>query len=226
MNYLIAAHHSWNKKNFDALRERTDLGNFFFISNKEDLSLKFLEDINPRYIFFPHWNYIVPEEILNSYECVCFHMTDLPFGRGGSPLQNLIIRGMKKTKISALRMTEVLDGGPIYIKKDLSLSGKAGNIYKRASKIIFNLIIYLVKNNTIPQPQEGEIVSFSRRKPSDSAINDVQGIDNLFNFIRMLDAPNYPHAFLENDNFKFHFTNVKYNSDNELQAKVIIKKKN
>ncbi len=26
------------------------------------------------------------------FECVCFHMTDVPYGRGGSPLQNLIIR--------------------------------------------------------------------------------------------------------------------------------------
>ena len=29
-------------------------------------------------------------------------MTDLPYGRGGSPLQNLIIRGFESTKISAI----------------------------------------------------------------------------------------------------------------------------
>ena len=32
------------------------------------------------------------QEIHENYKCIIFHMTDLPFGRGGSPLQNLISR--------------------------------------------------------------------------------------------------------------------------------------
>ena len=61
-------------------------------------------------------------------------MTDLPYGRGGSPLQNLIIRGHKKTKISALRMVNELDAGPIYFKRSLSLNGNAQKIYSSCSK--------------------------------------------------------------------------------------------
>ena len=44
-------------------------------------------------------------------------MTDLPYGRGGSPLQNLILDNKQKTMISAFKMTERMDEGPIYIKK-------------------------------------------------------------------------------------------------------------
>lgn len=44
-------------------------------------------------------------------------MTDLPYGRGGSPLQNLIVRNHYKTKISEIRVKKEIDSGPIYLKK-------------------------------------------------------------------------------------------------------------
>ena len=47
-------------------------------------------------------------------------MTDLPYGRGGSPLQNLIVRGHKHTMISAIKCVKELDAGPIYLKKPLT----------------------------------------------------------------------------------------------------------
>jgi len=50
-------------------------------------------------------------------------MTDLPFGRGGSPLQNLIVRGFTHTKLSALRVEKGLDTGDIYLKEDLEQYG-------------------------------------------------------------------------------------------------------
>jgi methionyl-tRNA formyltransferase len=53
----------------------------------------------------------------------------LPYGRGGSPLQNLIDLGHKDTFVSALKMTEELDAGAIYLKKPLSLEGLAEEIY-------------------------------------------------------------------------------------------------
>ena len=83
----------------------------------------------------PHWSYIIPKDIFNLFNCVVFHMTDLPFGRGGSPLQNLIIRGYEKTKISALKVTNGIDSGPIYLKKPLSLDGTAYEIMIRASQL-------------------------------------------------------------------------------------------
>jgi methionyl-tRNA formyltransferase len=62
-------------------------------------------------------------------------MTDIPYGRGGSPLQNLIARRRKKkTKLSALRMVEELDAGPVYTKTNISLMGRAEEIYLVAEK--------------------------------------------------------------------------------------------
>ena len=97
---IIATIKSWNIKN--ALKLKKNFINKYevkIITKKEDLTYEKIIKINPEYIFLPHWSWIIPEEIYNNFECVVFHMTDLPFGRGGSPLQNLILRGIKKQKL-------------------------------------------------------------------------------------------------------------------------------
>ena len=222
MNYLIAAHHAWNEDEFKKISKRTDLGKFFFISKKEDLNLEKLSKINPKYIFFPHWSFMVPIEILDKYECVCFHMTDLPFGRGGSPLQNLISKGFIETKITALRMTKELDAGPIYLKKKMKLEGRAETIYKKASTIIFKMIENIVLTSPRPTKQRGKVVNFKRRKAEDSKIKNISSIERMYDFIRMLDAPGYPHAFLETKEYKFVFKNARLDKRKQLEAKVII----
>ncbi|MDZ7775688.1 MAG: hypothetical protein U5L09_08890 [Bacteroidales bacterium] len=100
MTHLIANSNSILNKE---LKNHQTNDSFKIINKKEELSLELLKKITPEYVFFPHWSYIIPESIFNNYECIVFHMTDLPFGRGGSPLQNLISRGYKETKISALK---------------------------------------------------------------------------------------------------------------------------
>ena len=59
--------------------------------------------IDPQLYFVPHWSHQIPESIWGSWPTVIFHMTDLPYGRGGSPLPNLIQRGHSSTMLTALR---------------------------------------------------------------------------------------------------------------------------
>jgi len=109
-NYFVISNRNWNKNIFKQIISKYS-GNWFFIEDKKDLNLNSINNINPRYIFFLHWSWKVPQDVISNYECVCFHMTDVPYGRGGSPLQNLIIRGHEKTKLTALRMTDEFDAG-------------------------------------------------------------------------------------------------------------------
>ena len=112
LEYIYVSDRKWAIDAF--LNHRVDLpGNWMLITTSEDLNVV-LKNFNPDYIFFPHWSNIVPSNITGKFDCVCFHMTDLPFGRGGSPLQNLIVRGVKATKLTALKMVEQIDAGPIY----------------------------------------------------------------------------------------------------------------
>ncbi len=183
-----------------------------------------LRKINPRYIFFPHWSWLVPNSILTEFNCICFHMTDLPYGRGGSPLQNLIILGHNKTKLSALKMSPELDAGPIYLKESLSLEGSATDIFKRATETTFDMINTIIKSTPSPTPQQGKVVKFTRRKPAESELNSSMSLEEVFDTIRMLDAESYPKAFIELGNIRFELSDV-YKSGNELKATVTIHEK-
>jgi len=220
VNYIVAATKPWSIKAYKDLCE--DLPNWFLITQKEELSLEFIDKINPRYIFFPHWNWIVPNTILSKYESVCFHMTDVPYGRGGSPLQNLIIRGHKETQLTALKMSDDLDAGPVYLKEPLSLHGSADDVFNRTAPQIMELAFNIAKTNPVPKEQKGEVTIFERRKPSDSEVVEDLDLEQLYDFIRMLDADTYPKAFINFRGYRFEFDKAKLDSTGKLEARVII----
>lgn len=202
---VLATGCSWNQGMIEQLVARTGR-DFILISSPQNLTAKQLLTINPEFVFFPHWSHRIPPDIYEQFECVIFHMTDLPFGRGGSPLQNLITRGIYETKISALRCVEEMDAGPIYLKTPFSLYGSAEEIFVRASGVIEKMIEEILEKLPEPTPQEGVPTVFNRRKPEEGDLAATQSLGQAFDLIRMLDAEGYPNAFLNIGPFKIEFT--------------------
>jgi len=221
-NIIAASRHGYENLG-DKLSEITH-EKFILINKKEDLTFKNLQRLHPKYIFLPHWSHIIPEEVYKNFECIIFHMTDVPFGRGGSPLQNLVARGIYETKISALKCEAEIDAGPVYLKKDFSLYGTAEEIYMRTAQVIEEMIIWIIKNEPTPEIQQGEIVCFKRRKEEESNITEIDNLISLYDHIRMLDAEGYPRAFLETEYFRLEFQRASLKKDC-LHADVIIKRK-
>ncbi len=222
--YIIATIKDWNINQYIKSKYQTKK-NFFLISDPKKLTFKYINSIKPKYIFFPHWSKKINTKIINNYECVGFHSTDLPYGRGGSPIQNLINKNHKITKITAFKMTKVLDGGPIYLKKSLKLKGSAEQIYKQASIKIFKMINLIIKENIIPINQKGKIVNFKRRKPNQSKLSrEIKSLKKFYNHIRMLDAKTYPPAFINYGKFRIEFKKANINSKNiNVNASIKIK---
>ncbi|MCG3110386.1 MAG: hypothetical protein MCM46_01065 [Candidatus Manganitrophus sp. SB1] len=210
--YVLATSRSWNEGMAERLSARTGY-DFVLITSKEDLTTAHLTSINPEIIFFPHWSYRIDASVFGRFESVIFHMTDLPFGRGGSPLQNLIVRGIYETKISALRCVEEMDGGPIYLKKPLTLHGSAEEIFLRASKTTEEMIVEILEKKLKPIAQTGESTLFKRRRPEESNLAVASSLDQLFDMIRMLDAEGYPNAFLDVGDFRLEFTRAARKQD-------------
>lgn len=222
MNIVIAFSKPWYKNLVFDLQNTYPDYRISMIDKKEDLTTSALEQLKPDYIFFPHWSYIIPASIYENYACVIFHMTDLPFGRGGSPLQNLIARGIYETKISAIRCVEGIDAGPIYLKKHLSLYGNAEEIYIRAASVIGEMIGSIIEQNPVPKEQQGDIVEFTRRQPHEGNIADVDNLEKIYDYIRMLDAEGYPKAFIEVGKFRLEFERASL-KEGEVHADVRIK---
>jgi len=227
----IATIKSWNIKNAYKFKELyKDKYEFIILTNKEKFTENTIAKFNPEWIFFPHWSWIIPPEIYKKYTCVVFHITDLPFGRGGSPLQNLISKKIYETKISALKVTEKVDAGPIYLKENLYIGlGSAEEIFIQASEIIFfKMIPFIITKNLIPKKQSGSITIFKRRKPeeSDLASTILSTLSDFYDYIRMLDGEGYPKAFINFGELKMEFSEVHKKSDKIVGKFEIFKRGN
>ena len=210
-SYVIAAIKSWNIENAEAISARYPEHTFEIITDKAKLTADALKKIDPQYIFFPHWSWIIPEDIYGCFNCVVFHMTDLPFGRGGSPLQNLISRGIYATKISAIRVSGGIDTGDIYDKEPVDIRfGNADQILRKISSVIFHTMIpRFIEGSPTPCKQTGEAVVFKRRTPEQSELPEGLSQRQIYDHIRMLDGEGYPAAYHKVPGGKIYYRNAK-----------------
>jgi methionyl-tRNA formyltransferase len=222
--FVVASHQPWHAGLAETLAARTGRP-FTLIDRQDGLTAEKLRELGAEMVFLPHWSHIIPASVHQAFECVIFHMTDLPYGRGGSPLQNLIVRGHTDTMISALRCEAGLDTGPIYRKRPLDLAGSAREIFLRATAIIEDMIVELVADRPSPVAQVGEPVAFRRRTPADGDWSDAADLDRVYDHIRMLDADGYPPAFVTVGDFRLEFSRAQ-RLDGAVEASVRITQTN
>lgn len=203
--YLVVGSKTWNRRGFET-RLRGLPGNWHFAGQRDELTLAGVRALRPRFVFFLHWSWKVPDELIREFECVCFHMTDVPYGRGGSPLQNLIVRGQRETKLTALRMTAEFDAGPVYMKSPLSLEGGGEEILIRATERSCEMIAAMVRRTPKPRAQRGAVTVFKRRQSEESRLGGQSSLTQVHDVVRMLDASGYPKAFIEHGGFRYEFS--------------------
>ena len=157
----------------------------YLLSSPKKLTINYLKRKKPEIIFFPDWSWIIPNEIISNYKCICFHESNLPKFRGGSPIQNQIIRGITKTKTTAFIMNEKIDAGDIILQKDLSLEGSIQEIFSRMSENDYSLILKIINGKYKRRKQSGKPTTYSRRKPKESELKSLNHSKNyLYNFWR------------------------------------------
>ena len=221
-NSIIACSKNWFFS--EPKSEKFKKINFIKITNKKDFSIKKIKEIDPDYIFLPHWSYIVSPHIYENWKCIGFHTAPLPYGRGGSPIQNLIKNKIKNSPVCAFEVNNKIDSGPIYDSYKISLSGNCEDILKRISKAVENMILNIIKNKPSPVMQRGRATYFKRRSPSDSLIGKNLKSKELYDHIRMLDSDEYPRAYMNYGKYKIEFSKAEL-KDSKVYAKVIFKQK-
>lgn len=219
MRVIFCGYRSWALNIIEEIKNHKKISSFDIVSSKKDYDFNFNNVIpNTDIIVFLGWSWIIPQEITNKYVCVGIHPSDLPNYRGGSPIQNQIINGVVNTKVSLMTISEKLDGGDIWLKNDLNLSGDNMSIIfkniEKSSIVLFNNFFDLYPN-IIPSKQDLSKGSyFKRRKPENSEIK-LEEIKNkplqeVYNKIRCLTSP-YPNAYIEDsEGNRLYFKEVKY----------------
>ncbi|EDZ60986.1 chain A, Methionyl-Trna Formyltransferase From Clostridium Thermocellum [Candidatus Pelagibacter sp. HTCC7211] len=218
---IIISKKKWDNSNYNLLKNNKE---FILLDN---INLKKINQVNPRIIFFIFWSKIIPKKVFSNFLCIQFHSSDLPKFKGGSPIQNQILKKIYKTKISAFKINNKIDSGDICMKSNISLTGKAENIYKNIEKKSLGMILKLSKKKKISfKKQTGKSSFYYRRNSYQSNLSYVinKKLVDIFDFIRMLDASNYPKAFYKLGNKKIELTDVSLNNQ-FVKGKFIIKKK-
>jgi|TARA_B110000495_G_C23043752_1_gene628672 methionyl-tRNA formyltransferase len=208
MVYVFCAYRDWALDLYKELKKTYK--KMIIIDNPKTLTFSYINKINPEYIFFPDWSWMIPSEIVNNFQCVCFHESNLPKFRGGSPIQNQIVRGIKKTKSTALLMNDKLDAGDIILQKELLLSGTVNEIFERMKRNDFEMIKKIIQGKYKQKKQTGKSSIYKRRKPEQSELKTLNYSNKfLYDFIRMLGEP-YPNAFIKINDKKMIFKSAKY----------------
>ena len=145
----------------------------------------------------------VPKNVLklNRFNLVV-HGSDLPKGKGWSPIFWQILEGKNKIPIVLFEATEEIDAGRIYLKDFIELEGHELHDEireKQAHKTIEMCLKFLRKYpDLVPKEQEGEESFYPRRTPADSELDVDRTIREQFNLLRIVDNENYPAFFVLN----------------------------
>lgn len=224
MKFAIAckSDHFWHQMNIQSPELINEASGIYKCQN--DLFSLLENNVDVDIVFFPHWSWVVPDEIINKFTCICFHSTPLPYGRGGSPIQNMVLNGHRDTQVVALKMTNELDAGPIYLRQDVSLIGGGEEVFRRIYQTTISMMKSLLASLPYPTEQEGDITIFTRRQSDDSKLDMYDSIDNIFDKIRILDVDNYPPAYIEIGDYRLTFTHPSMRLSDDIDARVNIHK--
>jgi|TARA_B100000315_G_C14585101_1_gene592583 methionyl-tRNA formyltransferase len=143
---------------------------------------------------------VVPSNIMKRNKLnLVVHASDLPWGRGMSPVSWQILEGKDKIPIVLFRAVEKLDAGDIYLRDSIHLDGTEllpeirAKVWKKTEKIILHFL--KVWPNIIPEKQKGAPTFYCKRTDRDDEINPNRTIIENFNHLRIIDNDRYPAWF-------------------------------
>ena len=174
---------------------------YLLIDSKENYSNDKIIKFNPDYVLFYGWSWMISKTIYENYKSIMLHPAPLPKYRGGTPIQNQIIRGEKISAVTLFFINGEIDAGDIIGQQEISLEGHLNQIFERIISVGVELTRKIFLNNyNVVKQNEAEYSIFKRIKPEESeiTINEIIYKDStyLYNKIRMLEDP-YPNAYFK-----------------------------
>lgn len=143
---------------------------------------------------------------LNKHNIVV-HESDLPKGKGWSPLTWQILEGKNEIPITLFEAVEDIDAGPYYLKDKIVFEGHElidELREKQGSKTVEMCLRFINEYDKIePFKQEGKSTFYKKRTPSDSEIDLNKSIKDQFNLLRVVDNEKYP-AFFYKNGYKYY----------------------
>lgn len=136
---------------------------------------------------------------LNKHNLVV-HESDLPKGKGWSPVTWQVLEGKSKIPVTLFEASEAVDEGSIYKKEYILLDGTEllPQIKHKQGITTQKLILDFVEKfpEVEGKKQSGNETFYSRRVPKDSELDVNKSLAEQFNLLRVCDNERYPAHFV------------------------------
>ena len=171
--------------------------------------------------FYLSYEKIVRKETRKKFRNnLVIHASNLPKGKGWSPLSWQIIDGYKNIKVTLIEADDKVDSGNIYMQTSKKFKGH--ELLDELRSIIANATLHLCSNFVNKYPnilkkakiQDKSETFYKRRLIEDSRLNLNKSIKEQFNLLRTVDNSRYP-AFFEIDGHKYYLL-IKSEDDKKI----------
>jgi len=153
------------------------------------------------FLFLISCHQIVGRHVRQRYRhSLVIHASDLPRGRGWSPLAWAILEGANEVVVTMLNAEDALDSGDIWAQRRLCFDGT--ELHDEINSRLFDAEIALMDwaldhcDIATARAQVGEPSYYAKRKPADSEIDPARPLVEAFELLRVADPNRYP-AFFE-----------------------------
>jgi methionyl-tRNA formyltransferase len=135
---------------------------------------------------------------LNKHNLVV-HESDLPKGKGWSPLTWQVLEGKHEIPVTLFEAVEQVDAGPIYGQEILQLDGTEllDELKHMQGEATLKLILDFIHKypEVTGREQVGESSFYKKRGPSDSELDVNKTLAEQFDLLRVCDNERYPAFF-------------------------------
>jgi methionyl-tRNA formyltransferase len=141
------------------------------------------------------------------------HASDVPEGRGWSPLVWQILEGRKRIAVTLMSAEDAVDSGAVWAQRWITFEGHelCDEINARLFAAELELIDVAVDDfgRTTPVPQDARTPTYYRRRtPEDSRLDAHKSIAEQFELLRVCDPDRYP-AFFDYRGYRYLVTLTK-----------------
>jgi methionyl-tRNA formyltransferase len=197
VHFLFDPSNDWLPSHMGSISDDLDLHARYAISAGFDLDAALGKDV----LFILGYTKLIPAATLarNGINLV-IHESDLPKGRGFSPVQWQVLAGASSIPVRLIEATEEADAGNIVGRTTIELQGH--ELWSEIRALQAAAAIRLVREflTAYPDftrtPQQGIASTYPRRRLGDDALDPDKTIREQFNHLRIAD----------NDRFPLHFT--------------------
>lgn len=140
-----------------------------------------------------------PEVLARSRHNLVVHQSDLPRGRGWSPLAWQVIEGARRIPVCLFEAVPELDAGPVYLRDEIELEGHelVDELREKQARSAIDLCLRFLRASPPPEAreQEGEPTFYARRGPESCELDPHRTLAEQFDLLRICDNDRYPAFF-------------------------------